>query len=410
MQLGACIALIGFVVPLPLAAQAKVQLPARDKVLAEKPAVVFTVGKEDGQAWEVLSGVRWVAFDASDNLYVLDGNNFRVLVFDANGKFVRSISRKGEGPGELMAPTGMTVISDGTLVVSDGGRRAYSLFKSDGTFLRNVLYGENEGVGGRMEGLHSHPRRGIVAQIFQRNVRQPDSPAAPIPERKSPVRWLDFAATGAPPILYEFTVPSITPRVEPAGRGVSITTMLPNWTPSQTFGVLPAGGVVISDEAGYRVKVVSPAGKVERIIERPIAPRRGTQKDKDTFVKREAESLALNRGASSRTGPNGAAGSPGLSNVRLEEMLSKTPWLDVIPVLRRVSADPQGRIWVARTPEDFGVYGPVDILRSDGTYIGTINTAVPPAAVSKTGRAAFIERDELGVERVTVKRLPAAWQ
>src|SRR5688572_1761398 len=117
-----------------LEAQARmIQLPARDKLLTEKPSVVFSVGKEDGEHWEILSGVRWVAFDARDHLYVLDGGNHRVLVFDANGRFVRSISQKGQGPGELMAPTGMTVTTDGTIVVSDGGRRAYSLFNREGT-------------------------------------------------------------------------------------------------------------------------------------------------------------------------------------------------------------------------------------------------------------------------------------
>jgi hypothetical protein len=59
---------------------------------------------------------------------VLDSNNYRVLVFDNAGKLVRRIGQRGAGPGELMVPTGLTVMVDGTLVVSDGGRHAYSLF------------------------------------------------------------------------------------------------------------------------------------------------------------------------------------------------------------------------------------------------------------------------------------------
>src|SRR5688572_1248692 len=105
MQVRTCVAAIALIAPVTLAAQQRVQLPARDKILSEKPAVVYSIGKEEGADWEILSGVRSVAFDARDNLYVLDGNNYRVLVFDATGKYVRSISRQGEGPGELMAPT-----------------------------------------------------------------------------------------------------------------------------------------------------------------------------------------------------------------------------------------------------------------------------------------------------------------
>jgi hypothetical protein len=394
-----------------LDAQARIQLPARDKLLTEKPSVVFSVGKEDGEPWEILSGVRWVAFDARDHLYVLDGGNHRVLVFDANGRFVRSISQKGQGPGELMAPTGMTVMTDGTIVVSDGGRRAYSLFNSGGTFMRNVLYGDGEGVGGRAEGLRSHPRTGIVTLIYP---PRPNGRAVgqPTGDRKVPLKWIDLSSRPNPPVLYVFTMPSITPKVEDRpGRGVSVVTLPANWTPAHTYGVLPSGGVVVADEAAYRIKIVGPTGTVERIIERSIAPRKGTQKDKDAYVVREAESMAQSANMTSRTAPGGtSAGGGGPSREALEQLLKNATWLDVIPVLRRVNADPQGRIWVARTPDDFGTSGPIDIVRADGTYVGTIANSIFPAAVSKSGRAAFIERDELGVERVTVKQLPAVWR
>src|SRR5262245_16538265 len=118
----AVLPLLAHLVPALLIAQQTAQLPARDKILAEKIPALFTVGREEGADWEILSGVRAVAFDSLDNLYLLDANNFRVLVFDANGKFVHKIARQGGGPGELMVPTGMTVQSDGTIVISDGGR------------------------------------------------------------------------------------------------------------------------------------------------------------------------------------------------------------------------------------------------------------------------------------------------
>lgn len=51
----ACLAAMVLIAPATLAAQQRVQLPARDKILPEKPAVVYTIGKEDGQDWEILS-------------------------------------------------------------------------------------------------------------------------------------------------------------------------------------------------------------------------------------------------------------------------------------------------------------------------------------------------------------------
>jgi hypothetical protein len=414
--------LLALVVPAALIAQQTVQLPARDKTLSVKIPVLFTVGREEGADWEILSGVRAAAFDARDKLYLLDANNFRVLVFDANGKFVRKIAGHGEGPGELMVPTGMTVMADGTIVISDGGRRAFSFFKSDGTFLRNAPYPDNEGVGGRpsvaattdmwMDGLHAHPRSGIVAQIAP-NPNRGRGLGAPTGERKVFVRWIDFAATAAPPVnLYQFTLPSITPRVqELSGGGASVTMQPTFWAPAYTFGLLPAGELVVADEAGYRIKVLSGTGKVERILERAIAPRKGTLQDKERFIKRRREN-ALQTGGTQRVRSGGAstAPPPAQALASAEEMMRNATWRDVIPVLRRVSTDPQSRIWVARTPVDFGSLGPVDLVRADGAYIGTLSNASLPAAVSKTGRAAFVEFDDLGVEHVAVKQLPATWK
>jgi hypothetical protein len=417
------ISLAAFVMPAALIAQQTVPLPERDKVLPEKVPAVYSVGREDGEDWEIFSGVRAAAFDARDNLYLLDANNFRVLVFDVNGKFVRRIARQGAGPGELMVPTGMTVMSDGAIVVSDGGRHAYSLFRSDGAFLRNVPYPDGEGVGGRpgvaattdmwMDGLHPHPRGGVVVLISP--LRNPGRALGqPTGERKVFVRWVDLAASAQPSVdLYTFTLPSITPRVQPlAGGGASVTMQPTFWTPAYSFELLSNGGLVVADEAEYRVRLLNAAGKVERILERPIAPRKGTVRDKEVFIKERREK-ALQAGGMqrTRTGTEAAAAAPSPTALAsTEEMMRNATWLDVIPVLRRVSADPQGRIWVARTPVDFGARGPVDLLKTDGTYIGTLPNAMLPAAVSKSGRAAFIELDDLGVERVVVRQLPATWK
>ena len=94
----------------------------------------------------------------------------------------------------------------------------------------------------------------------------------------------------------------------------------------------------------------------------------------------------------------------------IEETLRTAQFNEVIPVLRRVDSDPQGRIWIQRTANDHGDRGPIDLVGADGRYIGTILNDVLPAAFSRTGRAAYIERDDLGVEHVTVKRLPASWR
>ena len=82
----------------------------------------------------MFGGVRYVGFDASGNLYIVDGlgsgqvssgdlegamrrframldsDGLRVLVFDASGDFVREFGSGGEGPGEFKTPMGFAVM------------------------------------------------------------------------------------------------------------------------------------------------------------------------------------------------------------------------------------------------------------------------------------------------------------
>ena len=127
----------------PVTAQQIITLPAQDRALTGQPVRVFSIGDADGADWEVLSRLGSAAFDALDNLYVLDGQGTskpRVLVFDATGKFVRQFGRGGSGPGEFRASSDVFVLASGDIVVSDPGNSAYVLFSPNGVHRRNVRF------------------------------------------------------------------------------------------------------------------------------------------------------------------------------------------------------------------------------------------------------------------------------
>jgi hypothetical protein len=82
------------------------------------------------------NGIRFVV-DEEASIYVLDTQDAHIKVFDKTGKYVRTIGRKGQGPGELDSPWTLTVNRvAGELAVLQLARRM-SYFKTDGTFLRH---------------------------------------------------------------------------------------------------------------------------------------------------------------------------------------------------------------------------------------------------------------------------------
>src|SRR5690606_36503691 len=116
----------------PASAQQSVELPAKDVALRDRPADVYSVGTVEGRDWEMFSDIRSLAFDRDDNLYVLDGQNYRVVVFDRSGRYVRQFGKQGGGPGELQAPFGLAITPDQHVVVSDPMNRAFILFTREG--------------------------------------------------------------------------------------------------------------------------------------------------------------------------------------------------------------------------------------------------------------------------------------
>jgi len=81
-----------------------------------------------------------VAVDKEGNVYVTDTLNNRVEIFDADGKFVSSFGRSGDGPGHFARPKGIALDRDGHIWVVDGVQQRVQVFDSEGRLL--IYFGE----------------------------------------------------------------------------------------------------------------------------------------------------------------------------------------------------------------------------------------------------------------------------
>ena len=80
---------------------------------------------------------------AGDKVFVVDGSNRRVAVFDVSGTFIRGFGSMGSGAGELLAPEGVAVAGNEVFVAESENHRVSVFNWQTGEFLR--AFGKNVG-------------------------------------------------------------------------------------------------------------------------------------------------------------------------------------------------------------------------------------------------------------------------
>jgi hypothetical protein len=75
--------------------------------------------------------------DEQGYLYIVDNMNHRIQVFSENGNFIRTIGRKGQGPGEFLNPTDIYIKGE-TLYISDTGNRRIQIFSRSGELKKMI--------------------------------------------------------------------------------------------------------------------------------------------------------------------------------------------------------------------------------------------------------------------------------
>lgn len=93
-----------------------------------------------------------IAVDPNGNVYVVDQTFSRIQVYDTTGTHVNTLGRKGPGPREFMFPRQIAIGGDSLLVVSDEGKRLFSIFTLDGSLLLNTV--PLSGGGHYFDGIH----------------------------------------------------------------------------------------------------------------------------------------------------------------------------------------------------------------------------------------------------------------
>lgn len=354
-------------------AQEVIELSGEDRWLEPDFEEVYRVGSAVGEAWQEFGTIRQVAFDAAGNLYVLDSLAGRVVVVTPDGGLLREFGRLGEGPGEFKHAIAMAVMANGRVVVADLAHRAYQIFDASGEYERQV----------RMDGEGHHR----VPRMF--------------PERDGESVVVGSQAAGfffLGGLPDDFGPPArLVQRWSFAGEEVTRETIAQAWEPPRgeenrrlafepmlEVDVLPDGWLAYSDSSDYAIKIATSETGVSRILTRPFSPEPVTERmereEKDRRLR------AIGQGSVIRTaGGVTVTGSGGGDRAR--ERIETLEFFEEIPLVRGLRTSWDGRIWVQRRGDGPLDDGPIDVLTTDGRYVGSYRTdALPlPNAFGPTG-------------------------
>ena len=94
---------------------------------------VFYFGKQ-GSAVGMFDSPWGVAVNARDEIAVTDCLNYRVQIFDSDGKYLRSFGREGNKVGEFDLPTGITFHKNGNIFVANNEKHRIQIFSGEGEY------------------------------------------------------------------------------------------------------------------------------------------------------------------------------------------------------------------------------------------------------------------------------------
>ena len=376
----------------------------------------WIAGAMDGEDWEVFGSIADLVFNEAGDLFILDEQAAHVVVLDRDGVYLRTISRQGEGPGELTDPASIALLADGRLAVFDAARSGIQFFTPAGEFAESAPFdptqGAPTGAGAWLSDGSIITDREFVVSGTEANMSvsssvggSGDAPGRPIAR---------YQPDGTRQLLYTaWEPPQPTGDAAEATGGSFSFNLSPvrAFDPGLHFAALSDGRLAVVDSSGYRIRLIGEDGIVGEVLERPLTPARVTNAVRDAERERRLAELEGNRSPTTLS----IAGRPDIRmpddfanqlqealRARIEEMT----FAEVIPAIEAVAVDADDRLWVARTPLP-DQEGPIDIVTPDARYLGTIQPGGLriPDAFGPDGLMAYVGTHNLGYPIVRVVQL-----
>lgn len=316
-------------------------------------------------------------------LVVADGGALELRYFDTVGTFLRRAGGSGGGPGEFQTLAWFGRVPGDSILAYD--RRAWrmSVFDPGGTYVRSFTLEGGDFplvVGRRADASY-------LATVPP--IRRPGDPPPPPGRGSDSLTLVHYGPDGRIVDTLGTFLRRVTHGHVTEWRGNTIRPSIPvPFTPSTSFAVVGDRSVAGTNRS-YELAIYG-SGGLERLIRRMHSRLPVTENDTERFV----DSLTLLYGDGNPEG-----------EVHLL-LVKTTPPQDSMPAFEQMQVDEDANIWVLRTRRPGDPVPVWDVFTPDGTWLGRVEG---PAGLRVTdiGRDYVIGlwRDDVDVEHVRMYAL-----
>ncbi|HSA95738.1 MAG TPA: 6-bladed beta-propeller [Acidobacteriota bacterium] len=310
------------------------------------------------------------AVDGRNRVFIYESSDGVIKMFDEDGRFIRNIGGKGQGPGEFVQAFFLGFCPDGRLLVTDFQTQRTSFFSPDGDFLASNQWADNISI------PHLVLDGAFVAQAFS---------TGPGFASKLFLKTYDFEGRELKS-WGEFVLPEskrIT-RSTTGGGSVTMGGRVP-YSPGSVFaGDDRLRRIYHCLNSAYLIEVYDAEGRIFRKIDRPYERVPVTAADKREYL-------------AARSGNKNAL-----------ELYESMPWPDVKTVTERMLCDDRGSLWVTTNEvkdESGKKLTAYDIFDADGNYDARVWLDAAPMKFADGKMYRFKEDSDTGIRVLTRYRV-----
>jgi len=304
------------------------------------------------------------AVDGRNRVYIYESGEGVIKVYGADGRFLKTVGRKGQGPGEFAMAFFLGFCPDGRLLVTDYQNRRTSFFGPEGEFLGSYQWTKSLSlpllVLDNAYVVHESLYDAGASKLF---VKAYDFGGAEIKN------WGEFVLAAMNQLV----------------RGETVITVSVPYSPHSVLTGDPTLRRVyhcVNDK--YLIEVFDADGRLFRKMDRPYELPPFTDADKVAYT--------------ARTG----------GSAQVTDLYKDMPWPKVKTVTERMLCDDRGSLWVATNEtkdEDKRKVTAYDVFDAEGHYDARVWLDFNPARFAAGKMYRYKEDPETGVRVLTRYRI-----